>query len=189
VDKIGGAPVGRPQVGRAIRRWRTERGMTLSAVAAASGLNLGYLSQIENDKASPSLDALAAIAGALDVRIAWFLQDDAPAPRVVRIAERPAFESPVTGGAVGTLVDGGQARDVRIVEAATPPGHRTGLHAHAGEEHHVVVAGRWRMTQGEHVVDLEPGDYLSWDASVPHDVECLEGDPGRILIIYRRRAG
>jgi transcriptional regulator with XRE-family HTH domain len=189
VDKVGTHPARRPSVGPAIRRWRTERGLTLSAVAAASGLNLGYLSQIENDKASPSLDALAAIAGALDVPVAWFLQDDAPPPRVVRLADRPPFESPRTGAAVGTLVDGGEARDVRILEAATSPGQRTGLHAHAGDEHHVVIAGRWRLTQGEHVVDLGPGDYLAWDASIPHDVECLEGDPARMLIIYRRRGG
>ena len=48
-----------PAVGRQIRRWRAERGLTLAKVAEASGLNVGYLSQIENDKASPSLDALA----------------------------------------------------------------------------------------------------------------------------------
>ena len=42
-------------VGSQIRRWRTARERTLAQVAAASGVNVGYLSQIENDKASPSL--------------------------------------------------------------------------------------------------------------------------------------
>ena len=45
----------KPAVGRQIRRWRAERGLTLANVAERSGLNVGYLSQIENDKASPSL--------------------------------------------------------------------------------------------------------------------------------------
>ena len=35
----------------------SSRGLTLAAVAERSGLNVGYLSQIENDKASPSLHA------------------------------------------------------------------------------------------------------------------------------------
>ncbi|MFN8622877.1 MAG: helix-turn-helix domain-containing protein [Chloroflexota bacterium] len=187
MDKAEGAGHERPRVGPVIRRWRNERGMTLSAMAAASGLNLGYLSQIENDKASPSLDALAAIAAALDVRIAWLLQDDAPPPRVVRLADRPVFEAPISPTAFGTIVDGGQARDLRIIEASCMPGTRTGLHAHPGDEHHLVLDGRWRMTQGEHVIEIGPGDYLSWDGSVPHDAECIEGDPGRILIFYRRR--
>ena len=187
MDKSPEASSRRPKVGGPIRRWRTERGLTLSAVAARSGLNLGYLSQIENDKASPSLDALAAIAEALDVPIAWLLQDDVPPPRVVRVADRPAVEVPVNARGEAWIVDGGTARDLRIIEAATDAGERTGLHAHTGEEHHVVIEGRWRLTQGEHVIDLGPGDYLAWDASIPHDAECLEGSPGRMLIVYRRR--
>lgn len=178
-----------PRVGPAIRRWRAERGLTLSAVAARSGLNLGYLSQIENDKASPSLDALAAIGAALDVPIAWFLQDDAPPPRIVRAGERPTLEPPFETRGVASIVDGGTARDIRIIEAVVPAGERTGLHAHAGDEHHLVIAGRWRMEQGASVTELGPGDYLAWDASIPHDAECLEGDPGRMLIVYRRRGG
>jgi transcriptional regulator with XRE-family HTH domain len=181
------SPVAHPRVGPAIRRWRAERGLTLSAVATRSGLNLGYLSQIENDKASPSLDALAAIGTALDVPIAWFLQEDAPPPRVVRAEERPVLDPPFETQGVARIVDGGTARDIRIIEAAVPAGERTGLHAHAGDEHHLVLAGRWRLTQGVHTTDLGPGDYLAWDASIPHDAECLEGDPGRVLIVYRRR--
>ena len=61
-----------PRVGRQVRRWRTDRAMTLAKVSEASGLNIGYLSQIENDKAVPSLEALASLATALDVPIGWF---------------------------------------------------------------------------------------------------------------------
>src|SRR5829696_2003882 len=68
-----------PAVGAQVRRWRTERGMTLARVASAAGLNVGYLSQIENDKASPSLACLSALSGALDVPIAWFLVDESQA--------------------------------------------------------------------------------------------------------------
>jgi mannose-6-phosphate isomerase-like protein (cupin superfamily) len=156
-------------------------------VAASSGLNIGYLSQIENDKASPSLDALAAIGAALDVPIAWFLLDGTPPPRIVRRNERRAFDAP--GGGTVSEVDGGMSRDVRIVEAGAPPGLRTGLHAHAGDEHHVVLSGRWRFAQGEHVAELGPGDYIVWDATIPHDVENIGDEPGRILMVYPRRGG
>lgn len=85
-------------------------------------------------------------------------------------------------------VDGGTARDVRILEAVVPPGGSTGVHAHSGDEHHVILAGRWRMTQGDHVVEAGPGDYVAWDPTVPHDVECLGPDDGRMLVIYPRHA-
>src|SRR6187401_2189075 len=80
-------------VGSEIRRWRTSRGRTLSQVAASSGLNVGYLSQIENDKAWPSLAVLGLIAEALDVPPAWFLMGDVPAPTVVRATERPSMQT------------------------------------------------------------------------------------------------
>ncbi len=174
----------RPAVGREIRRWRHDRNLTLARVAERSGLNIGYLSQIENAKAIPSLDALGEIAGALDVPVAWLLVDSSPAPRLVRAAERPR----VTAGglAAATEVDGGTSRDLCIIEAVVPAGHRTGVHAHAGDEHHVVLSGRWRMTQGEHTFELDAGDYLAWDPSIPHDAENIGDEPGRMLIIYPR---
>ena len=174
-----------PAVGAQVRRWRGERGLTLAAVSERSGLNVGYLSQVENDKASPSLACLAALGEALAVPIAWFFMGDAPAPRVVRAADRPREQHESLGRI--ELVDGGASRDVAIVEAVAVPGGRAGLHAHTGDEHHLVLGGRWRMSQGDHVVELGPGDYLRWDGTIPHDAEVIGPDEGRVLIITLAR--
>ncbi len=155
-------------------------------VGQRAGLNIGYLSQIENDKAVPSLEALAAIASALDIPPAWLLLDSGPPPRVVLQADRP--RTPLPNGGELSEVDAGTSRDVCILEALVPAGGRTGVHAHAGDEHHVVLSGRWRLTQGGHTVELGPGDYLAWDPTVPHDVENVSEEPGRLLVIYPRNA-
>ena len=176
-------PRSRLLVGSQIRRWRTERRLTLARVAERSGLNLGYLSQIENDKASPSLAVLGQIADALDVSPAWFLMDDVPPPRVVRAAERPVMESDL--GRV-EYVDGRTSRDVSIIEVSGRPGGRVGAHAHPGDEHHIVLRGRMRLTQGDHTVDVVPGDYVRWDGSIPHDGEVL-GDEDAAMLIVRIR--
>jgi transcriptional regulator with XRE-family HTH domain len=174
----------RPAVGGQVKRWRTERGMTLANVAEKAGLNIGYLSQIENDKASPSLTCLASIGEALDVPIAWFLIDDVPPPTVVRASER----SVGSRNGLGRIerVDGGDTRDLVIGEGVAPAGGRAGMHAHAGDEHHLVLSGRWRMSQGEHVVELAPGDYIRWDGTVPHDAEVIGEEEGHILIVTLR---
>jgi len=185
-DATGAPATRRPDVGCEVRRWRQTRGLTLAQVGDRSGLNVGYLSQIENSKAIPSLDALVEIAAALEVPVAWLFLDSAPPPRVVRAADRSRATG--LGGGILEEVDGGTARDVRILEAIVPPGGSTGIHAHTGDEHHVVLAGRWRMTQGETSVEMGPGDYLAWDPTIPHDVECLGPDPGRLLVIYPRHA-
>ena len=65
IERLPEQPARRPPaVGQQVRRWRTERGLTLAKVAETSGLNVGYLSQIENDKASPSLACLASLSSA-----------------------------------------------------------------------------------------------------------------------------
>jgi transcriptional regulator with XRE-family HTH domain len=170
-------------IGAQVRRWRGVRGLTLAQVAARSGLNVGYLSQIENDKASPSLAVLGSLADALDVPPAWFLMGDVPPPTVVRAAERPTVATEL--GRV-EHVDGRASRDVTIIEAVAQPGGRVGLHAHAGDEHHVVLRGRYRMTQGEHRVELGPGDYLRWDGSIPHEGEVIGDDEASMLIVRIR---
>src|SRR5207342_3351450 len=100
----------RPAVGAQVKRWRTERGMTLANVAERTGLNVGYLSQIENDKASPSLGCLASLGDALDVPIAWFFMGEVPAPVVVRATERPVRGRDGLGRI--ERVDGSDSRDL-----------------------------------------------------------------------------
>jgi len=167
-------------VGRQIRRWRIERGLTLARVAERSGLTVGYLSQVENDKASPSLAVLGQIAAALDVSPAWFLMGDAPPPRVVRADERP-----VTVSDMGRVehVDGRTSRDVSIIEVTGKPGGGVGAHVHPGDEHHIVLRGRMRLTQGDHTIDVGPGDYLRWDGSIPHHGEVLGDEDAAMLIV------
>jgi transcriptional regulator with XRE-family HTH domain len=173
----------RPAVGAQVKRWRRERGLTLATVAERSGLNVGYLSQIENDKASPSLTCLASIGDALEVPIAWFLIEDVPPPQVVRASERTSRSTDL--GRI-QRVDGGLSRDITIVEAVAPAGSRTGAHSHAGDEHHIVLRGRFRMTQGDHVIEVGPGDYVRWDGTIPHDAEVLGPEEGAMLIVGLR---
>lgn len=177
----------RPAVGCQVRRLRQERGLTLTALAERSGLNTGYLSQVENGKASPSLETLQALADAIEVPVAWFLIDTSQPPRVVRASERPRRTSRV--GGVLEEVDGRIPRDVRIFEATIKPGARTGVHAHGGEEHHLVLSGRLRAIQGDHVVELGPGDYLLWDATIPHDVEVIGDEPARLILVSHTAHG
>jgi quercetin dioxygenase-like cupin family protein len=173
-----------PAVGSQVRRWRTERGLTLAGVADRTGLNIGYLSQIENGKAVPSIGCLTTLSGALEVPIAWFFIDEAPAPVVVRAGERPVTHDDAMRV---ERVDGGGTRDVTIVEVVLPKGGHPGIHAHVGDEHHIVLRGRFRLTQGDHVIEAAPGDYVRWDGTIPHDAEAISDDGGALLIVSLRR--
>lgn len=175
----------RPLVGVQVRRRRRDRGLTLADVSERTGLNVGYLSQVENDKASPSLETLAALAEALEVPITWFLLDTSPAPRLVRHDERPRRAMPYGGGAM-SQVDGGLASDLAIFEGVMPAGRQTGFHAHRGDEHHLILSGQVRFVQGDATVEAGPGDYVLLDGTVAHDVEALGDEDARLLVIYAR---
>ncbi|MDP9471094.1 MAG: helix-turn-helix domain-containing protein [Chloroflexota bacterium] len=171
----------RPLVGARVRQLRTERGLTQPQLARRTGLNVGYLSQVETDKASPSLETLAAIADAVGVPIAWLLVEEARPPRVVRRANRSGRLFPDSVRL--EIVDGGFARQLRIVEGIAPPGTRSTLMTDVGEEHHLVLEGRIRARQGAFEAELGPGDYLVWDGCFPHEAEVIGDEPARVLVI------
>jgi len=61
---------------RRLRALRTEKGLTLDALAALSGFTKGYLSRIENGGKAPPIASLARIARALGQELSYFFLDD-----------------------------------------------------------------------------------------------------------------
>ena len=58
-----------PNLGAAIRKRRKQMQMTLQMLCDKSGVSMGYLSQVERGKATPSLGTLAQIADGSDVSL------------------------------------------------------------------------------------------------------------------------
>jgi transcriptional regulator with XRE-family HTH domain len=185
----------RPLVGAQIRRLRNERGLTIAAVATAAGLSVGYVSRVETDKVSPSLDTLATIARTLGVPITWLLVDSVPPPRIVRRKDRQRIDvsndatlpSSVDGASGDRghveVVDGFIPTSVRIVEIFIAPGVVPSLRAHAGEEHCIVLEGRLRFSQGDVEMEAGPGDYVLWGGAFPHSVANIGKTEARMLVV------
>ena len=62
-------------IGNKIRELRTRKGLTLEELASRSELTKGFLSQLERDLTSPSIDSLSDILEALGTNLAEFFQD------------------------------------------------------------------------------------------------------------------
>jgi transcriptional regulator with XRE-family HTH domain len=56
-----------PDLGRAIRRLRQARNLTIETLAFAAEMHPTYLSGIERGRRNPTWDRIASLAGALDV--------------------------------------------------------------------------------------------------------------------------
>jgi len=50
-----------------LRHWRTERGLSQEALADAAGIDRTYVSALERQRYSASLDMIETLAAALDV--------------------------------------------------------------------------------------------------------------------------
>ncbi|WP_341457745.1 helix-turn-helix transcriptional regulator [Haloimpatiens massiliensis] len=63
-------------LGDNVRLLRKERGMSVNKLSKVSGVSLGFISDIENDKTNPSIPTLEKIAKALDVKVELFFKED-----------------------------------------------------------------------------------------------------------------
>jgi len=171
------------QLGRKIRDLRLRRGLTVQQLAEASKLSKGFISQVENDRTSPSLSTLRDLAAALETSVAYLVVEEDQVPYVVRRNERPRLH--VGGNTSKVEVLSAQPkRNLELLLAELPPGMSAGdkRHYHHGEECLVVLEGRVRLTCGEHVLVLETGDSCHYDGRVPHAVENCGTTTARVMI-------
>jgi transcriptional regulator with XRE-family HTH domain len=171
------------QLGKKIRDLRLRRGMTVQQLALASSLSKGFISQVENDRTSPSLATLSDLARALETSVAYLVVEEERMPHVVRAAERPRI--PFAGEASQVEVLSAQPkRNLEVLMAELPVGVPAGdqRHYHHGEECIVCLDGRVRMTCGDQIIQLEPGDSCHFDGRVPHLMENVGDERARVLI-------
>lgn len=168
-------PAGAPdiqKIGREIRGLRKAKGLTLSELAEKSGLSIGYLSLLERDRATPSINALHAISRALGVTISWFFDANAAPVEergfVVRRARRRRLE--FSAGIVDELLSPSLEGSLELLASRFPPGASSGdaPYTHNGEEAGVVVRGTLELwVDGKHFV-LKAGDSFGFPSSLPH---------------------
>jgi transcriptional regulator with XRE-family HTH domain len=172
-------------LGQRLQALRRGQGLTLEALAADSGLSAGYLSQIENGQAVPSLTALQVIAAELGVDVATFFPDDRQtSTRVVRASERRAFRlEPQSGEEYAVLAQQVRGSAFSAVHARHLPGGGNLPFRHLGEEFALVLSGRLRVTVGGETRDLGPGDWVHYSSQHGHVAEALSDEPAEALWI------
>ena len=165
-------------IGIKIKAVRNRKGITIAQMCDNTGLSKGFISNIENNKTSPSISTLNTIANFLNVPLPYLLLEKDQQMRVVRKDART--KSSFNNLKVEHLTSKGGLR-MMIVEF--PPGASIGEpHSHEGEECHLVLEGRILAEQGEDSEIAEKGDSFSWNASVPHFVKNIGDVPAKVLI-------
>jgi transcriptional regulator with XRE-family HTH domain len=181
--------VSEEMIGRRIRQLRIERGMTQEVLAKAAGLTKGYLSKIENSSNSPPVSTLISIAKALGVGIdAIFSEQGVETDfTVVRKGERQ--EVAHRGSSFGysyeplALKFPNRHMDPYVMTVPAGTGRTKGF-SHKGEELLFALKGAQRLYIGEHVVDIDEGDCVYFNSSIPHSGESLDGGELVYLVVF-----
>jgi transcriptional regulator with XRE-family HTH domain len=165
-------------IGTKIRAIRNRKKITIAKMCEATGLSKGFISNVENNNTSPSINTLQTIAEFLGVPLPYLLLEKKQHMRVVRKNARTT--SSHNNLKIEHLTSKGGLR-MMIVEM--PPGSSMGEpHSHEGEECHLVLEGKILAEQGEDSAILEEGDSFSWNASVPHFAKNI-GDEKAVILI------
>ncbi|MFR9729080.1 helix-turn-helix domain-containing protein [Saccharopolyspora sp. MS10] len=171
-------------LGDRIRRLRTERSWPEGELASRTGLGEPRLAEVEQERATPSLAELTAIAEALDVALAELFTDAAPGPAavVLRGDEVPTVES--GGVAVQVLTPRSVVPGMYAARYRLAPSE-TGLRPvqHEGHDWLYVLSGQLRVEFEQDAVVLRPGDSASFGASVAHRLLAPGPAPAEFLAV------
>lgn len=174
--------MGRPSVGPLVRATRRRQDMTLQALGAASGLSVGYLSQIERDLATPSLSSLTRIAHALGAEIAQFM----PVPRGSGILNRAATRETTwvnRGGMTYQRLHGEfPGATFSAFRITLPPGFVGEIDRHDGEEFVQLEAGQLRFEIDGQTHMMEPGDTVHFRSDMRHQAFNRSGETPAVVV-------
>lgn len=71
-------------IGSAIREIRQRRGITIAQICEGTGLSKGFMSQVENNKTSPSISTLEMIANFLNVPLPYLLLEQKDRLKIIK---------------------------------------------------------------------------------------------------------
>ncbi|MFC4558320.1 helix-turn-helix domain-containing protein [Virgibacillus kekensis] len=169
------------EIGSKIRTIRNRKKITIAKMSEATGLSKGFISNVENNNTSPSINTLQTLSRYLNVPLTYLLLEKKQQMRVVRKDER-AYSS-FNNLKIQHLTSKG---GLRMMQVEFPPGTSMGeTNAHEGEECHLVLEGELLAEQGEDSTVVKKGDSFSWNASVPHFVKNIgEGKAVVLISVY-----
>jgi transcriptional regulator with XRE-family HTH domain len=168
------------QVGPRLKRVRTQRRITLTGLAATTGISKSTLSRLETGQRRPTLELLLTLSQAYRVP----LDDLVGAPEVgdPRIRFKPGRVKGRTVIPLTRQPDGMQVWKIVVPTGKVTPEPR----AHDGHEWIYVLSGHLRVVIGEQDWILAPGEVAEFDTHVPHWFGSTGEEPSEILSIFAR---
>ncbi|MCH7854909.1 MAG: helix-turn-helix transcriptional regulator [Proteobacteria bacterium] len=176
-------------IGRQVRRYRRELGLTITDMCTRTGLSAGMVSKIENGNTSPSLATLRSLSTALNVPVTALFREfeeqrDATFVKaghglaIERHGTRAGHQYQLLGHSVHSDVSVEPYLITLKKESEVFP-----IFQHAGVEFIYILRGSMIYRHLNATYSLTPGDSLFFDSDAPHGPEELVDLPVRFLSV------
>lgn len=161
------------KLGAQLKALRRKRNLTGKEVSNKAGLSTSLLSQIENNRVSPSLDTLIELLEVYGISPDRFFKNYETNSRVEIITEKDREIITRKGFTYEKLCGISQTRGKHTFNAfllELLPGSSRGnpVEGHIGRELGIVVAGCADLMYGEATYQLNKGDSISFFSQIPH---------------------
>jgi len=156
------------KIGERIKNLRQLSNLTQEELAERANLTNGFISQIERDLTSISLDSLVPILDALDENISDFFKEASEEKIIYRIKDRVAIEKEKIEN-FELLVPGSTNRRLEPILLTLRKGEATPKEKpHEGEEFGFILRGRINLRFGREVLKLKKGECFYLSAEKEH---------------------
>lgn len=179
-------------LGRRVKKLRTDRGWSLEELAGASGVSRSMLSEIEREKANPTLTVTFRIARAFGLTLQEIIESaetSASKIQVIRASDRAQVYRSDKQCEIRTLSPLNLEKDVEFYELTLRPGGglRSQPHFEGTREFLTVEEGGVRIESGTDTDELAKGDSGTYRADVPHAIINTGRGPAVVflVVIYR----
>lgn len=171
-----------------VRELRGKGGLSLEALAEASGVSRSMISLIERGESNPTAVLLEKLATGLGVSLASLFETTAEPPLPIsRRADQVEWRDPESGYLRRNVSPGGFPSPIQIVEVSFPAGARVAYEtaARPGITHQQVwvLEGEIHVTLGEERFELRAGDCLAMVLDRPIAYHNATPNPSRYCVI------
>ena len=173
-------------VGNKLRTVREERGLSQRELAQRAGISTNAVSLIERDENSPSVSTLQNLAAALNVKMSYFFDDHEPTQVLhVKSENRPVISSKGVNieGLDGKL--NYQEMEPFLVTLQPNSGSGERQVVHTGHELVYCLSGHVEYLIDGQIYSLDAGDFLFFEAHLPHLWRNVTGEQAVILLVLQ----
>jgi transcriptional regulator with XRE-family HTH domain len=181
-----------PEVGATLQRLRLARGLTLEDLSRIAGVSKSMLSQIEREKANPTIAITWRLANALGVQIGELLSSEVRPVDLIRVVdahEIPTLPGNHAGYSLRILGPMDLAGKYEWYELTLQPGGELASQAHdpGTTEHLTVVTGTVELEVGAETRKIKHGATARYPADQNHAIRNAGKTEAKALLVVVHR--